>query len=522
MGCHPNTDLAANNPWLSTIPKESAIIIANEKPLDDGQVMRLAKTLKASAALIHQSFEAPITRQALRWLESIDDVDDLRGAGIDPNGYWAAYLDANEFIIKLPLTDAHLFDSWGSNLNMGMAKNLLITLDAAPPRATEDQGSAWATLTLSMPHAFWLQSSSTPLGSEPVERWSTQAWSALNLKHRLDGHFTVLFNPRLMDLHAEMSDQDCRSSFRDWTKTQPDWILGTQQLSATDLSMLMRIVVPSENSLNATPKVDVTGATDAGVAGFGLATGITELRAWVLDQLSSIHSVEASCPSSGAMLRPKRWAQAVANRPLPPVVTSIQGIVSRFEGKVPNQQNTQSNHDLPIHYFTEVFLSNPQFMIGLAQLFSADMAAMDFRPGQPPKRIPLALTDPLTDLPVYLSTTDQSIRMSASPIHLEQTFAQDRNHAQSTHAHPWMVASVNFNRLNELSVVLESNAVMGSFSPWFNRLEQMGQAMAAEQMVLSIGSSKEGLDLELTVQSAIDLSSINTVTHAVPSESKAP
>ncbi len=521
MGCHPKTDLAPNNPWLSTIPKESALIIANDKPLDDGQVIRLAKTLQASAALIHQSFEAPIIRQALRWLESIDDVDGLRGAGIDPNGYWAAYLDANQFIVKLPLTDAPLFDSWWSNLNMDVGKDLLITHDATPPGATEDQGSAWATITLAMPHAFWLQSSSMPLGIEPVERWSNQDWSALNLKHRLDGHFTALFSPRLMDLHAETGGQDCRASLRDWTKTQPDWILGTQKLSATHLSMLMRIV-PSENPFNVTPKVDVSGARDAGVAGFGLATGITELRAWVLDQLSSIDSVEASCPLSGAMLRPKRWAQAVANRPLPPVVTSIQGIVSRYEGKVPNQQSTQSNQDAPIHYFTEVFLSNPQFMIGLAQMFSADMAAMDFRPGQPPKRIPLALTDPLTDLPVYLSTTDQSIRMSASPIHLEQAVAQDHYHAHSRHAHPWMVASLNFNRLNELSVVLESNAVMQSFSPWFNRLAQMGQSMAAEQMLLSIGSSNEGLDLELTVQSAIDLSSINTGTHSIPSESKAP
>lgn len=501
VGCQPQTEVTPSNPWLSTMPRESAMVMANDKPLTDQQIMRLWNTVVPSLAWLDRAFNPPWLGQGIRWLESFDDVDDMRTLGINPNGYWAGHADNDQMIFYVPLGNAARFEAWWAD--SGAVSMATMTIEPTVTNREPDQDTAWARIVWPLPQGWGLSSQLGSVVDEPKTTWSADSWSALNQKHRLDGHLTVALNPRLFKVQPTDNNPDCQALWHEWTAQLPEWIIGTQDLTPQSLSWLVRMVRHDE-SVNSRPMVDVSSAIQAGVAGFGLAMGATELRAQILDQVSRLDGLDANCRSDDWGLAARRWTQALANRPLPPVVTSIQGLISRYEGHRLHEQSLNSTHNGLGDYFTEVYLSNPQFMIGLAQLFSADMAAMDFSPGQPPKRLPITLTDQLTDQPVYLSTTERSIRLSADPASIPLTDGDRAIENPNDQTHPWMVASLNLSRLNELDLVLGSNALASAILPWLAQLDDWGRASDTEKAWISVTRNPEGLDLVMTIQGPND------------------
>lgn len=499
VGCQPQTEVTRINPWLSTIPSQSVMVLANEKPLTDQQIMRLLTTVVPSLTLIDRSFNAPMLGRGLRWLTSLDDVDAMRSLGIDPNGYWAGYAHDNQLIFHVPLSDTERFEIWWADRGASSKAEMTIHSVASNPNAHQDTASA--RIEWPLPQA-WQGSSQLSSSQDITQTWSAASWSALNQTHQLDGHLTLLLNPRILSIQPSDSEPDCQTLWGEWTEQLPQWIFGTRVLEAHSVSLLMRVLI-HDRPADSSPAIDVSSAVQAQVAGFGLAMGATELRAQILDQASTLEALDARCRSDHWGLTARRWTQALANRPLPPVVTSIQGLVSRYEGHRPYQDPVHATQDDKGglgDYFTEVFLSNPQFMVGLAQLFSADMASMDFSPGQPPKRLPMTLTDPLTDQPVYLSTTERSIRLSADPTPMASTKADEAHEDRGDQPYPWMVATLNLSRLNELDLVLGSNALTSIISPWLAQLKLWGQATRTEKVKVSVTRSDEGVDLVMTIK----------------------
>ncbi len=543
-GCQPATSPRADapaNPWLSAIAKESPFVFANQKPLEDAEFDRLFQTVKPAMRVLADQ-ASPSDRAFIRALiSSLSDAQDWRGVGFDPNGFWAVYSDNKQPMARIPLLDQNLF--WSAWIRAN-----------GPPPKQQPQGSlstlhdiegpyqhvvvpasslgSTGTALFDLPPQGWLVVETQPqwlsvswrdtapneMGPEidkaaiqndqaNIQSWSEDAWIAFNQAHGLDGKFGGY-----VDLSALMGEQrpidpDCQQAWKNWANQAPELIIGSQSLTAQEMTWLARLRLPdashniAEPSIQR-PSIDVSQARLAKVAGLGLAIDIAQSRQVLIHQLQLSQEAIQVCPDLEPLNQSRRWAQGLANRPVPPIITSIQGLMTRFDGLKVGTNATLADQPSQgvADFFTEIHLQNPQFLIGLAGLFSPDLAGMDLSPNQPPQKLPSSMVEALGGVSVYLSTTHSSIRASSG----NELEALTTTPHDDPNALPWVSGALNFKRLNELSDVMADWPMSAQTLRLLDQMAHWGLLTGIEQLQWLVQPSEQGIDFVISSQHATE------------------
>lgn len=526
-GCQPDTSPsthAATNPWLAHVPKNSPFLVANQKPLEDAEFDRLFQTV------------GPLLRLLNGQLQPFDGAQDWREAGLDPNGFWAIYSHNKQMVARIPLSDeAAFWSSWkranGPTPTQQQRPTLPISKDLDGPHQQADislgsLGQPWLTL-LGFPTSgllsvetqgqwlsvSWQNKQANEIDAVPMpdqkpstEHWSQKTWAAFNQAHDLDGKVGGYINlPALMTQQAQ-ANPDCD---RAWTKLgnqMPQLIIGSQVLTAQEMTFLSRVLLSDTDAgISSTsmspPNIDVSQARLAKVAGLGLAIDVAKSRQTLLDQLQLSQEASQDCPGLEPIKQSRRWAQGLANRPVPPIITSIQGLMTRFDGLETDGETTPTDQPKrqAANFLTEVHLQNPQFLIGLAGLFSPDLASLDLRAYRPPQPLPSNLIDAFGSVPVYLSTTSSSIRASSH----NQLDLLSETTSEEEGTLPWVSGTLNFKRLTELSDVMKAWPMGLQNQALLEEVVYWGSLADIDQLQWLIRPSQEGIDLVISTQHSL-------------------
>lgn len=100
------------------------------------------------------------------------------------------------------------------------------------------------------------------------------------------------------------------------------------------------------------------------------------------------------------------WLLAL-NRPIPPVVTNIQGARIHLDAL-----DMEAGESGAISGTFALFMRNPQMLIGMAQIFSSELAALDLRPGAPPQPLPADMLPQLAGLPAWIGLSETGLGLA--------------------------------------------------------------------------------------------------------------
>lgn len=101
------------------------------------------------------------------------------------------------------------------------------------------------------------------------------------------------------------------------------------------------------------------------------------------------------------------WQLAV-NRPIPPVVTNLQGMRLTIDSLEAGGMTGVSEATGTL----AVFMRNPQMMVGMAQMFSPELAALDLRPGGDPQPLPAGLVPNMPEASGWIAMGENSIGLA--------------------------------------------------------------------------------------------------------------
>lgn len=525
-GCQPETSSPKKNtnPWLAEIRQDTPFVIANETPLKDAEFDRLAQTIQPLVTLIGEHWHTPEAPLMQSLTSKLTNAQDWRTAGLDPNGFWAVYADNDSLVARIPLLDETAFwNTWvdakapspaqqanPSSLQQDEADQRLVIRadfwDSAWPADSSPSNPIWLIMDSD---ESWLsvrlqQGKLNEIGALREQRpmtgqqgqsdhWSATAWSAFNQTHGLDGKISAYLDWASLVAQQTQGDANCRQAMSELGAQLPKLIMGSQDLSPQAMGLLIRVMRPKGMLAEATPRpsIDVSAAQFAQVAGMGLIVDIPTMRQTLIDQLQYSQTAVEDCPELSAMRQPRRWARSLSNRPVPPIFTSIEGIMMQFNGVEASEQQSPE-----VGYLTEIHLQNPQFLIGLAGLFAPEMASLDLRANQPPQPLPPALVEALGGVPMYLSTTETSLRISSA----HTLDAPDPVARAESGELPWASGTLNLRRLDELSAVMPAWAMTQQGQTLIDELTDWSRRSGMARVQWRVQPADEGIDVVINTQ----------------------
>ena len=516
VACQPPTAVDHNphtNPWLNEVSADSPVLIANHRPLDDEQWNRLFSVVPMAQRL---GMDRSLDRHpSLRpWLDHIQTADGWRSAGFDPNGFFAVYAQHDRLIARLPLSDEATFWRWWAQVRPARA-----TRPPAPAAAGAPEENG-ATVPIRLPflgttesvvqlattpdHLTVIWQSATPQAtaqtnpSQSGDEWSAAAWSEFNQTHQFDGHLSgyIDIGGWLTDLTTVSAA--CRALLQQAAMPIESIRFGTRQLSADEVRWRGEIASPLWALADAQPApapipIDLDTVKGAGIAGVGASFNLIGLRETLLAWADTATVGSSACPLGNTWAGHHRGLKALANRPIPPIFSSLRGVTSRLDGW------PSEGSDATPDYFTEIFLRNPQFLLGLAQMFSPDLAQLNLQPNQAPAEVPESLTQALGGVAVYLSTTSDSIRASGTASAHGESPAPPTGEGAQSMDRVWFVGTVQLDRLDALAEAADMWPSIQFTDRWIKPMKDWAQASRAKQIDFQMGGGDSSLEVELQI-----------------------
>ena len=230
----------------------------------------------------------------------------------------------------------------------------------------------------------------------------------------LDGTDETLVQARSNGpLAAVANEPACRGELEALTTLFPRKSFGTIDLSAE--SMSVKVLMETERAfgerLSALAGSPVALSTQrAGVLSMGLAMNIVAARdlgrgivgGWVENppQCSLFSNIAENATN---------W-QLALNRPIPPLVTNLHGARVRLD-----RLSLTGGEPSDVAGTVALFMRNPQMMIGMAQMFSPELAGLDLRPGADPQPVPPGMVPNLGDMPAWIGLSDSGLGLAIGP-----------------------------------------------------------------------------------------------------------
>lgn len=232
----------------------------------------------------------------------------------------------------------------------------------------------------------------------------------------MDGDDALLVEARERGALAPIaSDSACRGELGALTTLFPRISFGTTALSERAVAMKMLIETDSDlgGRLSTLAETPVALSTQrAGMLSMGLALNIVAARDFGRSIVGGWVEQPPQCVLFSNIADNAAGWQLALNRPIPPLVTNVHGArvqldrISMAEGAPSDMAATLA-----------LFMRNPQMMIGMAQMFSPELAALDLRPGGEPQPLPPGMLPNLEDLPAWIGLSDIGLGLAVGAGH---------------------------------------------------------------------------------------------------------
>ena len=437
---------SGDNPLMGRIDADTAMILANLEPLPDDVLDQLWQPMEAMSASNLDTYdqmsdevkaESPVVAALMKEFSTIDDRESLEALGIHSNGYWAMHMVSVYPMMHFELSDRAAFE-------------------AMLERVSTNSETDFPTREIDGEEIIWVAEDEMGIAIHHDERFATLAVvpDDLSLLRRVAGldqanrpfdsgsladfnrqlgyvahgsgfvNLQVIFNQLMdsnnsnaaparvaMELDGLVNNEACLNEMDSLLTLFPRMTMGLTELNENKFDM--EFVVEAEDDmaqrLSAIADTPV-GLSDTGTQTFsgGIAFDVVGARNFAREVVDNWVASPPECELfSNIAQNATEWQRAL-NQPIPPVVTNISGLrvnIDNFvmgdDGQVADAAGTLA-----------LFVRNPQMLLGMAQMFSPELASLGVEPNGAPKPLPAGLIPNMPDLGAFVALSDDAIGLS--------------------------------------------------------------------------------------------------------------
>ncbi len=440
----PQVDEGVKSGLFDRIDADSAFLVANLEPLPEELSNNLWATAEPMMAANRQQYEAmaeeiddPLLSALLRELMEIDGRESFETRGLHGNGLWAIHGLSLYPAIHWQLSDAEALSATLERVAENAGTEL-------PWRGIGDEEVLWIDLgefglALHYDDQF-LSAALVPDDmsflrrvadlDRPAQAYNPDHLAQFNRERdympQTSGYleFSLLLE-RLLDDEDELAaparlaagmqnllaDPSCAEELGALVDRFPRLSMGYQHLSGNEIGTTMRI--ETERSLGerlaaiADSPVRLEGDPSAIFSG-GIAFNLVAARDFARETVSGWVDNPPQCQLFANIRDNAAEWQLGVNRPIPPMVTNLQGMRINVDdvqfGEMMNVTDASAS--------LAVFMRNPQMIVGMAQMFSPELAELGLRPGGDPQPLPAGMIPNMPGVSAWVAMGENSIGLA--------------------------------------------------------------------------------------------------------------
>lgn len=202
----------------------------------------------------------------------------------------------------------------------------------------------------------------------------------------------------------------CRVELGQLTRLFPRKSFGTYSLTNTSIGMKATLESEPEfgGRLGALANSPLAlDGINGGLMSMGIALNLVAARDFGRQLVGGWIEAPPQCFLFSDVAENAATWQLALNRPIPPLVTNIHG------ARINLSQISMGEDDQPeIAGTLALFMRNPQMLIGMAQMFSPELAGLDLRAGGSPQPVPEELLPQLQGMPAWLGLSDTGLGLA--------------------------------------------------------------------------------------------------------------
>jgi len=417
---------------LSTLPEDMAETLW--EPLAEMADFQ-AETYDEMATEISE--ESPIAAALAREVGAISGPEDLEARGLAANGYWALHAISLYPVLHWQLVDAAAFESMLERVEADAETEftrrsiddeevIWVEMDGMGLALHHDQSVLTAAL---IPDNDLLMRRVANL-DQPAEAYDPESLQAFNqprgftphgsgyidlkrvVDHLLDPDDEMIAQMRTsMGMDSMANNEACRREMDALTDLMPRMSGGLTRLDLEEITLLGRIETEAGlgdrlAELSDTPIAVETSQPTLFAA--GMAVNIVAARDFARELVDGWAAQPPECPAFAAVSENAAEWQTNLNRPIPPFVTNIHGfrvdltdIAMDEAGSVNSAAGTLA-----------LFMRNPQMLVGMAQMFSPEVAELNLEPGGEPQPLPEGLIPNMPGMEAWMALGEAAIGMA--------------------------------------------------------------------------------------------------------------
>ncbi len=380
---------------------------------------------------------SPMLAALLREMGRIDSMEALEARGLSANGHWAIHGISLYPVMHWQISDPEVFSAtlerlalqaetelprrdidgedilWVDHGDFGLAihhDDRFLTVAVVP----DDHALLRRVANLDQPAASYnprdLQSFNQSRGFEPFGSgyvdFGTLAARLLN-----QGDEPVFPGTRGDRLRALGEDEACRAEINALVRQVPRLSTGMTRLDNREMTLHSRLETDQTLGARLTTIANTPVNLEIGPTEFlsaGLAFNLVAARDFGRELVAGWVNNPPECELfSDIRANAADW-QLALNRPIPPFITNLHGFRLNLDRMVMRDGSGVEDAAGTL----AVFMRNPQMLLGMAQMFSPELASLDLRPGGEPQRLPEGLIPYLSGVPAFMALSDGAIGLA--------------------------------------------------------------------------------------------------------------
>ncbi len=440
----PDVDEGVKSSLFERIDADSPYLVANLQPLPEevsekwwAPLEQLAEANRKQYEAMAKEFDHPMASALLGELMEIDGREAFEARGLHGNGFWALHGLSLYPAILWQLSDPDAFSATLERIADDAGLELVW-------RGIDDEEVLWIELGefgLALHHddqflsaalipddmsflrrVAGLDHPARPYDPDNLARFNRErdylpqtsgfVEHSLLLERLLDDDDELAAPARLAaGLQELLGEPACSEELNALIERFPRLSIGYNHLDHNEIGTSMRI--ETERSLGerlstiADAPVKLESDPSAMFSG-GLAFNIVAARDFARETVSGWVDNPPQCRLFANIRDNAAEWQLAANRPIPPMVTNLQGL--RF--KVDDIQLDETMNVTEASASLAVFMRNPQMIIGMAQMFSPELAEIGLEPGGDPQPLPGGMVPNMPDLSAWIAMGENSIGLA--------------------------------------------------------------------------------------------------------------
>jgi hypothetical protein len=433
------------------IDTDTVYLSANLRTMPERLIEQLWKPMMSVGDLNRRAYgdmademaeDAPLAAALLREFSEIDSIEALQARGLHANGQWAMHAISLYPVVHWQLIDVAAFEATLQRLASESGTEL-------PRRTIDDEELIWMDLGsfgLAMHHDdHFLTIALVPDDNtllrrianldQPTRSYDPRTLEAFNRSRGFTPYGSGFVElgallSLLLDTEDELvgamqqqtglaelaGDETCQRELSALASVFPRVSGGMTAFDRQALTGVGRLEVEPGLAGKLARIANTPVALDGGqgeMLSAGLAFDLIAARDLGREIVGGWVDNPPECPLFSNIRDNAETWQLTLNRPIPPVVTNIRGFRVALDRLVMQGPGGFSDGAGTL----AVFMRNPQMLIGMAQMFSPELAALDLKPGGAPQRVPAGMIPNMPDLPAYIALGNEAIGVALGEEH---------------------------------------------------------------------------------------------------------